>query len=113
MRRVPFLFVLGLLPAPLAAAPPSLDQSLSLMSVRNPQISPDGRRVVYERQETDWKENAYLTQLFVVDVASGQALQLTRGKKASSAPQWSPDGRWIAFLTERELPTGLPDEGEA
>ena len=39
-------------PGLVAAAPPTLDQSLSLLSVRNPRISPDGRSVVYERQET-------------------------------------------------------------
>jgi dipeptidyl aminopeptidase/acylaminoacyl peptidase len=86
----------------LSAAPPTLDQSLSLMSVRNPRIAPDGRAVVYERQETDWKENAYVTQLFLADVASGKSVQLTRGKKPAVGAEWSPDGRWIAFLTERD-----------
>ena len=61
------------------AAPPTLDQSIALMSVRNPRLSPDGRAVVYERQETDWKENAYITQLFLADVGSGRSVQLTRG----------------------------------
>ena len=108
MRAVLLLVPALLLPAGLGAAPPTLDQSLSLMSVRNPQISPDGRFVAYERQETDWKENAYPTQIFVAEVGSGRSVQLTRGKKASSSPQWSPDGRWIAFLTERD-PLAAPD----
>jgi len=103
MRRTALLLAIALLPPSfVTATPPTLDQSLSLLSVRNPQISPDGRFVAYERQETDWKENAYPTQIFVVEVGSGRSLQLTRGNKASSSPQWSPDGRWIAFLTERD-----------
>ena len=106
MRSALLLASAVLAAASAAAAPPTLDESLSLMSVRNPQISPDGRFVAYERQETDWKENAYPTQIFVVEVASGRMVQLTRGKKASSGAQWSPDGRWIAFLTERDLGPG-------
>jgi len=95
-------FVFALPAAVSTAAPPTFEQSLSLMSVRAPRISPDGRAVVYERQETDWKENVYVTQLFLADVASGRSIQLTRGKKPATSAEWSPDGRWIAFLTERD-----------
>jgi dipeptidyl aminopeptidase/acylaminoacyl peptidase len=102
-------FVLAVPPAVSIAAAPTFDQSLSLMSVRSPRISPDGRAVVYERQETDWKENAYVTQLFLADVASGKSVQLTRGKKPATGAEWSPDGRWIAFLTERDGVTAPKD----
>jgi dipeptidyl aminopeptidase/acylaminoacyl peptidase len=101
--------VLAVPPAFLRAAPPTFEQSLSLMSVRSPRLSPDGRAVVYERQETDWKENAYVVQLFLADVASGRSVQLTRGKKPATGAEWSPDGRWIAFLTEREGVTAPKD----
>ncbi len=60
--------------------------------------------VVYEMTETNWKENAYVTHLWIADVQSGRAFQLTRGNKSSDNAAWSPDGRWIAFLTEREVP---------
>jgi len=105
-------FLVALPAGRVVAAPPTLDQSLSLMSVRNPRISPDGRTVVYERQETDWKENAYVTQLFLADVASGRLVQLTRGPKPATGAEWSPDGRWIAFLTEREGVTAPKDPEE-
>src|SRR6266571_483078 len=92
MRIVFFLLPAVLASLPAAAAPPTLDESLSLMSVRNPQISPDGRLVAYERQETDWKENAYPTQLFVVEVSSGRTVQLTRGRRGLAAHRpWSED----------------------
>src|SRR5262249_49660315 len=102
----------AVLAAPLGAETPTLDQSLSLLSVRAPALSPDGRQVVYERQETDWKENAYVTQLFLADVASGRSTQLTRGKKSTASAEGSPAGRWIAFRAERELPAEPKEAGE-
>ncbi len=85
-----------------AAQAPSIEQSLSLKSVSNPKISPDGKRVVYEVSETDWKENAFKTELYLADVATAQRLQLTNSKKSSNAAAWSPDGSRIAFLSDRE-----------
>ncbi len=80
----------------------SLAESLSRTSIRAPAIAPDGRTVAYLQRETDWKDNEYVWQLWRVDVDSGKALQLTRGKKSAGSAAWSPDGRWLAFVTERE-----------
>ncbi len=81
---------------------PSLEESLSLKVIGGARISPDGRFIAYRVRETDWKENAYVRQIWLVNVATGASFQLTRGKKSSDAPEWSPDGRWLAFIGERE-----------
>src|SRR5581483_9242948 len=96
-----------------AATTPTIDQLLSLESVSRPRIAPDGRSVVYSVTETDWNDNAYVSQLWLADVQSGRTVQLTRGKKSSEDAEWSPDGRWIAFLTEREMPPADKKDGEA
>ena len=75
---------------------------MSRTSIRAPAISPDARSVAYLQRETNWKENEFVWQLWRVDVGSGKAVQLTRGKKSVAAASWSPDGRWLAFVTERE-----------
>jgi dipeptidyl aminopeptidase/acylaminoacyl peptidase len=80
----------------------TLAESLSRNSIRAPAISPDARSVAYLQRETHWKENEFVWQLWRVNVAGGETVQLTRGKKSASPAQWSPDGRWLAFLTERE-----------
>jgi len=95
----------------LAGMTPTIDQLLSFKSVAHPRISPDGKFVAYELTETDWKENAYVTQLWLADVQSGKSIPLTRGKKSSDTAQWSPDGRWLAFMTERE-PGSIPPLAE-
>jgi len=89
---------------------PSLEESLGLKSLSGGRISPDGRFIAYRVRETDWKDNAYVRQIWLVRVETGESIQLTRGKKSNDAPEWSPDGRWLAFITEREPSAILPEE---
>jgi dipeptidyl aminopeptidase/acylaminoacyl peptidase len=80
---------------------PTFEESLGLKQVSSPLISPDGRFVAYRVRETDWKENAYTRQIWLANVATRATFQLTRDKKSSGPAEWSPDGRWLAFLAER------------
>ena len=103
-RLCPALFILSAVPlgGNCATHNATLAESLSRTSIRAPVISPDARSVAYLQRETNWKENEFVWQLWRVNVAAGETVQLTRGKKSAGAAQWSPDGRWLAFVTERE-----------
>jgi dipeptidyl aminopeptidase/acylaminoacyl peptidase len=81
---------------------PTLVESLSRSTIRSPAIAPDGGSIAYLKRQTDWKGNEFIWQLWLADVAGGKSTQLTRGHKSVSAAQWSPDGRWLAFITERD-----------
>jgi dipeptidyl aminopeptidase/acylaminoacyl peptidase len=78
---------------------------LKVNGVSAPRISPDGSRVAYTVSEVkmekdkEWKS---VTQIWVVPTSAGKARQYTRGEKSASAPEWSPDGTKLAFLTDRE-----------
>jgi dipeptidyl aminopeptidase/acylaminoacyl peptidase len=80
---------------------PTIDQSLEMKNAFNPKISPDGRRVVYEVQSTSWDDNSFDRNLWIADIASGEVRQLTSAKKSSTGADWSPDGKWIAFVSDR------------
>jgi dipeptidyl aminopeptidase/acylaminoacyl peptidase len=86
------------------------EEALSLKTINSPKISPDGRFVAYRVRENNWKENEFIDQLWLVNTSSGVKFQLTRGKKSAGPAEWSPDGRWIAFVTEREPSAVEPPE---
>lgn len=80
---------------------PTLDDLITLKSAGGTQISPDGKWVAYTIGYGDFKQDAFLTHIWLADTASGKSFQLTRGDKSSTAPRWSPDGKWLAFLSNR------------
>ncbi len=53
-------------------------------------------------RETNWDENAYETELWLGDVAAGPPHQLTNARRSSMQPAWSPDGAWLAFVSDRD-----------
>ncbi|MGH3075724.1 MAG: hypothetical protein ACRDQC_12380, partial [Gaiellales bacterium] len=70
-------------------------------------ISPDGQRVVYTRRTV--AGDRYQVNLWLVPSTGGRPRRLTHGKWSDSAPAWSPDGRTIAFVSDRAS-TGKPDD---
>ncbi|WP_020603770.1 S9 family peptidase [Spirosoma spitsbergense] len=99
------------------AQAPTIDQSIAMKSVSNPQLSPDGRWVAYTLTRTNWDDNAYDTDIWIANTATGDKFQLTHSKKSNSNPAWSPDGKWLAFLSTRDDKAQLyvisPTGGEA
>jgi dipeptidyl aminopeptidase/acylaminoacyl peptidase len=86
--------------------PPPIDKSLEMYNVGSPKISPDGRRVVYEQTRTDWDANAFETDLWIADVVTGERHLLSTAGHTCDSAEWSPDGKWIAFASDR--PGSLP-----
>ena len=70
--------------------------------VSDPRISPDGRRVAFVVTVLSEERDEYLSNIWVVDTAGGEPRRFTTGPGRDTAPRWSPDGAWLAFLSERE-----------
>ena len=107
------LLSLGLLlplltPALAADAPKkrdiTLDDLARIVRVGSPVVSPDGQWVAYTASQIDTKEDKTLTHLWMVKWDGSAQIQLTYGKEGASQPKFSPDGRYISFLSSRPGP---------
>src|SRR6266404_6078711 len=78
----------------------TFDDLIAMHRVAEAELSPDGKWAVYTVATPDLEANRNATNLWMTAVAGGDAIQLTRSGKDSSA-KWSPDGRTIAFLSSR------------
>lgn len=80
---------------------------LHLKFVADPQISPDGSRVVFAVKTVDREQNRYCSHLWLAEVASGAVWQVTHGPVGDSLPRWSPGGERIAFLRTQDESTQI------
>ncbi len=80
---------------------PAVDDLLNVKQAGGAQISPDGNRVAFTVSETDFKQDAFITQIWMAEIDSGRVFQLTRGDKPAGNPQWSPSADWLAFTSSR------------
>ena len=81
----------------------TLDEFFNSVSFSAIELSPDGNSVVIGTERADWDQQIFRSDLWLYrdDAKGGSLIQLTQSGHDSS-PKWSPDGHWIAFLSERK-----------
>jgi dipeptidyl aminopeptidase/acylaminoacyl peptidase len=85
----------------------TLDEFFNSVDFTAVKMSPDGNSVLIGTERADWNEQIFRKELWLYRIAGegGTLVQLTQSGRDSS-PAWSPDGRWIAFLSERKASGG-------
>jgi dipeptidyl aminopeptidase/acylaminoacyl peptidase len=88
----------------------TLDDFFNSVSFRGVELSPDGNSVVFVTDRADWDQQIFRTDLWLY--RDGALTQLTQSGHDSD-PKWSPDGKWIAFLSERKTSAGKGNDADS
>jgi dipeptidyl aminopeptidase/acylaminoacyl peptidase len=85
-----------------ARRPMTFDDLISMKRLADPQISPDGSRVLYVVNVISKEANRGKRSIWMVPTSGGAAQQLVTSSGNDDTPRWSADGRQIAFLSSRQ-----------
>jgi dipeptidyl aminopeptidase/acylaminoacyl peptidase len=97
--------LLVLVPMPAAAQGPAaftVDEMLKLKRLSDPQLSPDGTRIAFVVTDVSQDQNTRNNDIWVVPVAGGAPARIAGTDRSEDRPRWSPDGRQLAFVSNRE-----------
>ena len=88
-------------PAPATPRNVTIDDFFQIRDVAQPELSPDGQWVAYSVRTRILKDDKNEQRLWMISTRGGDAIPLTAEGVSSNHPRWSPDGKYLAFLSAR------------
>jgi len=104
MRRLLLALLVLAITLPLAAQakhPFTFDDMMKLKRVGDPQVSPDGKWVIFSVVDVDLAANSKTPHVWIVPTAGGEEKEIIASQDADR-PRWAPDGKRFAFLSNKE-----------
>jgi len=87
----------------------TLDEFFNSVSFSALELAPDGKAVIIGTERADWDQQTFRRDLWLYRTDAGSLIPLTQSGH-DDQPQWSPDGRWIAFISDRKTDADASDE---
>jgi len=88
--------------SPPSPRPITVDDYFQIQTVHDPQLSLDAQWVAYAVDKSTLKTDKNETRIWIIPTSGGDALPMTAEGVSSSHPRWSPDGKFLAFVSTRQ-----------
>jgi len=82
--------------------PMTFVDAINIKRVSSLRLSPDSSQLLFTQSEANWKRNRTISHIWRMNTDGTNVVQMTNGKDGEGGGIWSPDGKYISFVTKRE-----------
>jgi dipeptidyl aminopeptidase/acylaminoacyl peptidase len=85
----------------------TIEDLYKFKSISDVHVSPDGKSLIYSLGIQDLPRAKHVSHIWMMDIDGSNPRQMTQGEKSENSPSFSPDGKWILFISDRDGSSNL------